>query len=189
MKLATSSVRPAGLTAANAEHPADLTAAISKIETIWKEIDPGEKFEFSFFDETITRLYTEEQQTAKLMNTAMILAIFIACMGLFGLATFTARRRAKEIGIRKVLGASVTRIVVLLTRDFILLVVIALIIASPISWYCMHVWLQNFAYRITINGWPFLISGFAATTLALITIGHQAIMAAIANPIHSLRRE
>ena len=175
--------------AANVGRPDNFAASIATIETLWKKLYPGEKFEFSFFDETIARLYTEEQRTAELMRTAMILAIFIACMGLFGLAIFTARQRTREIGIRKVLGASVTGIVALLSKDFIVLVVIALIVASPIAWYCMHAWLQNFAYRIAINGWLFLISGLAAVTLALITIGYHAIKAAMANPVNSLRRE
>ena len=175
--------------AANARPPDNFTAENANIEAIWKELYPGEKFEFSFFDETIARLYTEEQRTAKLMNTAMALAIFIACMGLFGLVTFTTRQRTREIGIRKVLGASVTRIIAMLSKDFIVLVVAARIIASPVAWYCMHLWLQNFAYRIVINGWLFLISGFAAVILALITTSYQAIKAAIANPIHSLKRE
>ncbi|TDX02312.1 FtsX-like permease family protein [Dinghuibacter silviterrae] len=170
-------------------NPAEFAATIARIEAIWKELYPDEKFEFSFFDETIDQLYAGEQRTAKMMNTAMVLAIFIACMGLFGLVTFTARQRTREIGIRKVLGASVTGIVAMLSKDFIVLVVIALIIASPIAWYCMHVWLQNFAYRIAINGWLFPISGFAAVALALVTIGYQAIKAAMANPVRSLRGE
>jgi len=174
---------------ANEGHPGSLSSSLAKIELIWKEIYPDEKFEFSFFDETIARLYTEEQRTVKLMNTAMILAIFIACMGLFGLATFTAQQRTKEIGIRKVLGASVIGIVAMLSKDFVALVVIALVIASPIAWYCTYTWLQNFAYRISINGWLFLISGVVALSLAIITISFHAVKAAIANPLHSLRTE
>ncbi|HXL55297.1 MAG TPA: FtsX-like permease family protein, partial [Chitinophagaceae bacterium] len=128
---------------------------ITKIEKLWKNTYPNEKFEYKFFDETIAKFYDKEMKTGQLMNTAMAIAIFISCMGLFGLATFTAQQRTKEIGVRKVLGASVTGIVSMLSMDFLKLVLLALIIASPVAYYFMHQWLQKFAYRINISWWVF----------------------------------
>lgn len=162
---------------------------MAQIEKAWKEFYPNEKFEYHFFDETIARLYQKEQETASLMNTAMIIAIFISCMGLFGLATFTAQQRLKEIGIRKVLGASARAIVAMLSKDFLRLVTIAILIASPVAYYCMHQWLQDFAYRINISWWMFLLAGSGAVLIALITIGFQTIKAALSNPVKSLRSE
>jgi putative ABC transport system permease protein len=122
------------------------------------------------------------------MNTAMVVAIFISCMGLFGLAAFTAQRR-KEIGVRKVLGASVRGIVALLSKDFLKLVLLSIVLASPIAWYFMHNWLNDFAYRINLSWWIFLLAGAWASLIALLTISFQAIKAAIANPVKSLRTE
>ncbi|SHM07747.1 ABC transporter permease [Mucilaginibacter sp. OK098] len=167
----------------------DFKKTISQIEQISKEIYPNEKFEYKFFDETIANLYEKEQKTAKLMSTAMGIAIFISCMGLFGLATFTAQQRVKEIGIRKVLGASASSIVSMLSRDFISLVMIAILIASPIAYYFMHLWLQDFAYRVNISWWIFLVSGVSAILIALVTISFQSVKAALANPVKSLRSE
>ena len=123
------------------------------------------------------------------MKTAMAIAILISCLGLFGLATFTAQQRTKEIGIRKVLGASVAGIVSMLTRDFLKLIIIALIIASPIAYYFMQEWLQDFAYRISIGVWVFFIAGITAIFIAIITISYQAIRAAVKNPVKSLQTE
>lgn len=162
---------------------------MAKIEKLWKDIYPNEKFEYKFFDKTIAKFYDKEQKTAQLMNTAMAIAIFISCMGLFGLATFAAQQRIKEIGIRKVLGASITGIVSMLSKDFLKLVLIAIVIASPIAYFFMHQWLQDFAYRINISWWVFVLSGLAAVSIALITVSFQAIKAAIANPVKSLRTE
>ena len=164
-------------------------AALVGIRKYWKEIYPNERFDYSFFDETIAKLYDKEQKTSQLMNLAMGIAIFISCMGLLGLATFMTERRTKEIGVRKVLGASIGSIVSLLTRDFIRLVLLAVVIASPIAYYFMHAWLQDFAYRISISLWVFLAAGFAAVLIALITVSFQAIKAAVANPVDSLRSE
>ena len=147
------------------------------------------EMEVFFFDDNIAKLYESEQKTSALLNIAMIIAIFISCMGLFGLATFTAQQRMKEIAVRKVLGASVSGIVTLLNRDFVTLVGIAILIASPLAYYFMHAWLQNFAYRISISWWVFLSSGLAAILIALITISFQSVKAAISNPIKSLRNE
>jgi len=162
---------------------------IEQAQNIWKGLYPNEKFEYHFFDDNIAKLYESEQKTSALLNIAMLIAIFISCMGLFGLATFTAQQRMKEIAVRKVLGASISGIVTLLNRDFVTLVGIAILIASPLAYYFMHAWLQDFAYRITISWWVFLSSGLAAILIALITISFQSVKAAINNPIKSLRNE
>jgi putative ABC transport system permease protein len=124
-----------------------------------------------------------------LMNVIMMLTIFISCMGLFGLAMFTAEQRTREIGIRKVLGATVTNIVTLLSKDFVLLIILSLIIASPIAGYFMSRWLEDFAYRIHVTGWVYILAGTMAILIALCTVSFQAIRAAIANPVTSLRSE
>jgi putative ABC transport system permease protein len=134
-------------------------------------------------------MYRTEQRVGKIALTFSMLAIFIACLGLFGLATFIAEQRTKEIGIRKVLGASVQGIVQLLSKDFIKLVAIAFVIAAPLAWWAMHTWLQDFAYRINIEWWMFAAAGFSALFIALITVSFQAIRAAIMNPVKSLRTE
>ena len=162
---------------------------LSGMEKIWKEIYPGEPFNYSFFDESIARFYEKDYKTAKLMNTAMGITIFISCIGLFGLAMFTAGKRTKEIGIRKVLGASVTNITMMLSKDFVILVIIALVIASPVAWYFMDRWLQDFVYRINIRWWVFILAGMAAIFIALITVSFQAIKAAMTDPVKSLRTE
>jgi putative ABC transport system permease protein len=123
------------------------------------------------------------------MNVVMVITIFISCMGLFGLALFTAEQRTKEIGIRKVLGATVSNIVMLLSREFILLVIIAMVIASPVSWYLMNRWLEDFAFRIHIRWWVFILAGCMAILVALCTVSFQALKAAIANPVKSLKTE
>jgi len=162
---------------------------ITNIEKVWKNIYPNEKFQYKFFDETIAKFYDKEMKTGQLMNTAMAIAIFISCIGLFGLVTLTAQQRTKEIGIRKVLGASVLGIVSMLSFDFIKLVILAFVIASPVAYYFMHQWLQNFAYRINISWWVFVVAVLAAMFIALLTVSFHAIKAAIANPVKSLRTE
>jgi ABC-type antimicrobial peptide transport system permease subunit len=162
---------------------------ITQVEKAAKEVYPNEKFEYKFFDETIASLYEKEQKTARLMNTAMAIAIFISCMGLFGLATFTAQQRVKEIGIRKVLGASASSIVGMLSKDFLALVIVAILIASPVAGYLAHQWLLNFAYKVDVSWWIFALSGLAAIIIALITISFQSVKAALANPVLSLRSE
>jgi putative ABC transport system permease protein len=166
-----------------------LQNTLAKIQQDWKEIYPDNKFEYTFFDETIAAFYDKEQKTASIMNTAMFMAIFISCMGLFGVTTFMAGQRTREIGIRKVLGASVTGIVQLLTIDFVRLIGISILIASPIAWYFMHRWLQDFAYRTSIHPWIFAGAGLTALFIALATVSFQAIRAATANPVKSLRSE
>ena len=166
-----------------------LRSTLSQIGRRWKEVYPSAPFSYQFYDESLALLYQKDQLTATLTNVSMAITIFISCIGLFGLALFTAEKRAKEISIRKVLGASITNIALLLSKDFVRLVVIALVIASPLAWYFMNRWLQSFAYRISIQWWVFLLAGTGAIFIALITTSFQAIKAAIANPIRNLRRE
>jgi putative ABC transport system permease protein len=168
---------------------ADAKVIFSQVEKEWKKIYPDEPFECNFLNESIKWLYDQETKTAWLMKAVMIITIFISCMGLFGLAMFTAEQRTKEIGIRKVLGATVANIVTLLSKDFIILVVISLIIASPVAWYFMNRWLEDFAYRIHISWWVFVLAGSAAILIALLTVSFQSVKAAIVNPVTSLRSE
>jgi len=163
--------------------------AIQVIETEWKKIYPGVPFEYKFYDETIASLYQQERNTSKLVGAATGITIFISCLGLFGLATLTAFQRTKEIGIRKVLGATVTGIVKILSKDFVILVFIAIVIASPIAWWAMNQWLQDFAYRVEIQWWMFVLAGTIAVLIALFTVSFQAVKAALANPVDSLRDE
>ncbi|CAN5793945.1 ABC transporter permease [soil metagenome] len=167
----------------------NMQGKIAMLEKLYKQNFASNPFEYSFVDENYYRSYINEQQYGNIFSTASIWAIFIACLGLFGLTTFTVESRVKEIGVRKVLGASVQSIVALLSKDFILLVFIAFIIASPIAWYCMNRWLQDFAYRINIGAWVFILAGGLSMVVALLTIIFQALKAAIANPVYSLRSE
>ncbi|HMG66680.1 MAG TPA: ABC transporter permease [Chitinophagaceae bacterium] len=167
----------------------DIKTLLSGLEGQWKKIYPDEGFNYSFLNEAITRLFDQEAKTAWLVNAAMLITIFISCMGLFGLAMFTAERRTKEIGIRKVLGASAMNIISMLSRDFVRLVFISILIASPIAWYFMNQWLQDFVYRINIGWTVFLLAGCSAIFIALLTVSFQAIKAAMANPVKSLRTE
>ncbi|HVU97706.1 MAG TPA: ABC transporter permease [Puia sp.] len=162
---------------------------IAAIGAVWKDIFPKTPFTYSFLNESITQLYDEENNTAFLMEAATAITIVISCLGLFGLALFTARRREKEIGIRKVLGATVSNVALLLSRDFVGLVVLALAIASPLAWYFADAWLKDFAYRTTMNAWVLAEAGLAAVALALLTVGSQALRAARANPVDTLRSE
>jgi ABC-type antimicrobial peptide transport system permease subunit len=164
-------------------------ATLAAIEKIFKTVFPNEPFRYAFMDESIANLYETEQKTASLMQISMSVTIFISCMGLFGLSLFTATKRTKEIGIRKVLGASVTNIVSMLSKDFVVLVVLSLFIASPIAWWMMHHWLQDFAYRVPVSWWIFPVAGLGAIVIALLTVGFQAFRAALANPVESLHAE
>ncbi len=172
---------------AKGKQPENVKATIMEIGKLWKSIYPDGTFKFQFYDESIALLYEKDQNAATLMNTAMLITIFISCMGLFGLVKFSAEKRTKEIGIRKVLGASVANIAVLISRDFVVLVAIAILIASPVAWYFMDKWLDGFAYRIGINWWIFVLAGAGAIFIALLTVSFQTIRAAKANPINSLR--
>ncbi|MCL7988093.1 ABC transporter permease [Sphingobacterium sp. lm-10] len=164
-------------------------AAIEQIETAWNRVYTDVPFSYKFYDEVIASLYESERNTQTLVNAATGITIFISCLGLFGLATLTALQRTKEIGIRKVLGASVSGIVALLSKDFVKLVLISIVIASPIAWWAMNKWLEDFAYRIEIQWWMFALADLAALIIALLTVSGQAIRAALANPVNSLRDE
>jgi len=162
---------------------------IAKIEKAWKEVYPEEEFNYSFFDESIAEFYKKEQQTAKLLNWSAGLAVFISCLGLLGLVIYTTSQRTKEIGVRKVLGATVTQIVSLLSKDFMQLVALAFVIATPLAWWAMYKWLEDFAYRTTLSWWVFGISGVSMLVIALLTLSIQTIRSAVANPVTSLRTE
>jgi putative ABC transport system permease protein len=167
----------------------DLPHFMQKVQNTFKADLPNSSFDYEFLDSHIQNLYTSEQHTANTATVFSILAIFVACLGLFGLAASVAEQRTKEIGIRKVLGASVSGITRLLTSDFLKLVIISILIASPVAWYMMNKWLTGFSYRINVNAWPFAIAGIMAILFALLTISSHAIKAAMANPVRSLRSE
>jgi predicted permease len=163
--------------------------ALFKMENVFKKHNPAYPFEFTFVDETFNAKFKSEQLVAKLSQLFALLAILISCLGLFGLAAYTAEQRSKEIGIRKVLGASVSGLVKLLSKDFLKLVGLSILIAIPIAWYAMDNWLQDYAYRIEINWWIFVVAGVVAILIALVTVSFQAIKAALANPVDSLKTE
>lgn len=163
--------------------------AIHAVSKIWGEMIPNYPFEYDFLDDTYDNLYKSETRTATLFNTFTLIAVLISCMGLFGLATFTAERRVKEIGIRKVLGASVAGIVSLLSADFIVLVLISILVASPIGYYFMKRWLEGFEYRIELSWTLFAVAGISAIVIALFTISYQSIKTAMTNPVNALKSE
>jgi putative ABC transport system permease protein len=163
--------------------------ALGKIENILKKYDPASAFEFQFVDEDFSKKFGAEERIGKLASVFAILAIFISCLGLFGLASFVAEQRTKEIGIRKVVGASVFNLWQLLSKDFVLLVIIGCAIAAPLAWYAMHNWLQQYDYRASISWWIFGAAIAGALVITILTVSFQAIKAAIANPVKSLRTE
>jgi len=167
---------------------ANIPALLSQIETKWKDFTPAH-FQYTFMDQDFDAMYRSEQRIGTIFIAFTTLAIVIACLGLFGLAAYAAEQRTKEIGIRKVLGASIANIAGMLSKDFIKLICIAIVISSPIAWYLMQKWLQDFAYRINIEWWVIAIAGFAAILVAFITISFQSVKAAVANPVNSLRSE
>jgi putative ABC transport system permease protein len=167
----------------------ETAAHIDQLRKIYQTTFPGEPFNYSFLDEVFDKQYQAEQKLGSGFILSAVLTILIACLGLFGLAAFTVKQKVKEIGVRKVLGATVFNIVALVSNDFMSLVAVSFVIASPIAWYGMNKWLQNFAYRISIEWWMFLLSGGLALIIAYLTIGFQSIKAAIANPVNSLRSE
>jgi len=169
--------------------PGKQAESIKLAEEIWKQHFPGEPFTYTFLDEEFDKIYRNDTKSSGLMSVFAVVAVVISCLGLFGLAAFTAEQRGKEIGIRKVLGATVSGIVSLISVDFIVLVIIALVIASPLAWWLMNIWLQNFVYRIEMQWWVFLLAGIIAVLIAFATISFQAIKAAVANPVKSLRSE
>ncbi|HYJ63235.1 MAG TPA: ABC transporter permease, partial [Parafilimonas sp.] len=168
----------------------DVETAIKKIEAVIKKDNPSYPFTYHFVDDQFNQMFQNEQLISKLSRVFAALAIIISCLGLFGLAAYTAERRIKEIGVRKVLGASVTNITTLLSKDFLQLVIISCIVAFPVAWWMMNSWLQNYKnYRIEISWWIFLAAGISAILIALITISFQSVKAAISNPAKSLRTE
>jgi len=162
---------------------------LADIEKMWKRLVPGEPLEYTFLDDDFQKNYKIDRQMAGLVGSFTGIAILISCLGLFGLAAFAAERRTKEIGIRKVLGASVAGITGLLAKDFIKLVLIAIVIASPLAWWGLQKWLQDFAYQIKIQWWMFAIAGLIAVVIAFLTVAGQAVKAALTNPVKSLRSE
>ncbi|HTE29147.1 MAG TPA: FtsX-like permease family protein, partial [Chryseolinea sp.] len=162
---------------------------LATIEKTWSKINPGSPFNYSFLDQDFQKNYEKEGRTSQIIQYFTLIAIGIACLGLFGLAAFTAEQRIKEIGVRKVLGASVSQIVGHLSRDFMKLVAIAIILSCPLAYYFMNSWLQNFAYHIDIAWWVFIVAGLLSSLIALFTISLQTVKAALANPVKSLRSE
>ena len=167
----------------------NLTATLDLIKKTYAQVEPGEEFKGSYVDENIERWYTNERRLSTMFSIASTVAIILSCMGLFGMAFIIVRQRVKEIGVRKVLGASVSGIAALITKEFIRPVFIALLIATPIAWWAMHKWLQDFVYRINIQWWVFILAGTIAVLIAILTVSFQAIKAAVANPVKSLRTE
>ncbi|NII28015.1 FtsX-like permease family protein [Pseudoflavitalea sp. X16] len=169
--------------------PKSAATVLAKTEKIWNRTVPGEPFEYTFLDESFDKLYRAENKISMLMTLFAGIAIFISCLGLLGLAAFTTERRMKEIGIRKVLGASIRSIITLLSKEFFLLVLIAIVVATPVAWWTMDLWLQDFAYRIRISAWTFLSAGMIVVLITLIIVGLHGLRAAITNPVKSLRSE
>lgn len=163
--------------------------AVNAAEAVWARFIPDQPFSYTFLDDSFNALYKADVKTSQLIFVFSVIAIIISALGLFGLAAFTAEQRTKEIGIRKVLGATVQQITTLLSKDFVKLVLIAIVIASPVAWWAMHTWLQDFAYRIDISVWIFIAAGALALIIALVSVSLQAIKAAITNPVKSLRTE
>ena len=169
--------------------PGNPAPALGAMQKAWTGVVADLPFKFSFLDESLNNFYKSERKWSNIIGWAGGISVFLACLGLFGLAALAAINRTKEIGIRKVLGASLAGIVTLLAKDFLKLVVIALVIATPLAWYFMNKWLQDFAYRISIGGWVFVAAGTLAIIVAFVTIGLQAVKAGVANPVKSLRTE
>lgn len=167
----------------------DAEALINQVQQKWTSMSTGTPFSYHFLDESFDNMYRAEQQVGRVAVSFAVLAVIIACLGLFGLATYMAEQRTKEIGVRKVLGASVNNIVMMLSRDFLILILIATLIAFPLAWWAMSKWLQDFEYRVNIGWWIFVVSGIIAVIVAICTISFQAIRAALTNPVRSLRTE
>jgi len=168
---------------------ADTKQAISYASNVWKSFSPNQAFRYTFLDESFANMYANVQRTGNIFTSFAVLAIIIACLGLFALSAFMAEQRNKEIGIRKVLGASVSGITAMLSKDFVKLVIISIIVASPVAWWAMTKWLQDFAYRISISWWMIAIAGLSAIVIALLTISFQSIKAALTSPVKTLRTE
>jgi len=167
----------------------NINQTLARIESVTKKYSPEYPFEYSFLDSDYGKEYKTESVIGKLSFGFTLVAVVICCLGLFGLATFAAEQRIKEIGVRKVLGATVPDIIVLLSKDFAGLVIIAIILAVPIAYYLLNQWLQDFAYRINISWWVFVLAGLSALLIAVLSVSFQAIKAAVSNPVKSLRTE
>lgn len=167
----------------------DMSSNLASIKKIMAKYNPNYPVDYSFVDEVYAQKFAQQERTGTLTTIFSTLAVFIACLGLLGLITNSVQQHSKEIGIRKVLGASVASIVQLLSKEFVKLVFVAILIASPIAWWAMNSWLQGFSYRIAIEWWVFVLAGMMAVSIALLTVSYQAIKAAIANPVDSLRDE
>jgi putative ABC transport system permease protein len=168
---------------------ANLSGTLMAIENKWKSLIPNRPFSYYFLDEFFDKQYRGEERFGRLFLNFAVLAIIISCLGLLGLASYSTVQRTKEIGIRKVLGASTSGIVNLLSVDFLKLVIISFVIAAPLAWYFMHSWLEDFAYHTNVSLWVFVAAGITAFAIALLTVSFQAIRAAMANPVKSLRTE
>ena len=162
---------------------------LAKAEQVFKKYNPAYPFDYQFVDKEYAKQFDNEQRTKTMAGLFAALAIFISCLGLFGLSAYVAESRIKEIGVRKVLGASVLNITKLLSLDFVKLVVVSIVIATPVAWFAMNKWLQDYTYRINISWDTFFIAGLLAVLIALLTVSFQSIKAAIANPVKSLRTE
>ena len=167
----------------------NISSTLQSVKKIWEQTFPNFVYEYKFLDDKIESFYKQENQLSSLYKIFALIAIFLSCLGLYGLVSFMAVQRIKEVGIRKVLGASIGSVIYLFSKEFIILVVIGFVIASPIAWYFMDKWLQDYVYRINISWWIFLLGGFSAVVIALVTVSFQAIKAAVANPVKSLRTE
>ena len=168
---------------------ADYKGMLAKMEALWHKDIPGVPFDYTFLDEHVQKLYEADASLSRIITSFTLMAIFISSLGLFGLAAFSAEQRRKEISIRKVLGASVSGIAQLLSQEFLKLVIVAFLIATPVAWWAMHTWLQAFAYKVTLSWWMFGMGGFFAIFIALVTVSFQAIKAAVANPVRALKAE
>ncbi|MGZ3778098.1 MAG: ABC transporter permease, partial [Mucilaginibacter sp.] len=167
----------------------DMKATVANVSALWRKYSPDQPIRFTFLDEQFANMYADVQRTGYIFTSFAVLAIIIACLGLFALSAFMAEQRSREIGIRKVLGASVQGITTLLSKDFIKLVLLAIVVASPIAWWGMTKWLQSFAYQIPLSWWMFALAGLGAIVIALATVSFQSIKAALMNPVKSLRSE
>ena len=167
----------------------DAPRTVEQVASLWKKMAPGQPFNYRFMDEDFDNVYRSEQRVGEIFITFATISIIIGCLGLFGLSAFTAERRTKEIGVRKVLGASVANIVALLSKEFIRLIIIAILIGSPIAWFGMNHWLNDFAYHVDLAWWMFAAAGLLAIIIALLTVSFQSIKAALMNPVKSLKSE
>lgn len=168
---------------------ADIEKTVAVVEKTMKQYNPGYPFSYQFVDEQFNRLFMNEELISKLSKVFAILAIMISCLGLFALASYATERRIKEIGVRKVLGATVINISTLLSRDFLKLIGLSCLLAFPLAWWIMHNWLQNYEYRVAISWWNFPLAGILVVLIALATVSFQSINAALSNPVKSLRTE